>query len=99
MDGYFDAYRSIVGENGEKIPPHRQFAYDESGVQRGKGQKSRVVSSRNNKAAKVNCGGNRELITFVPIISGAGELINGLVVFPGKVLRRPWIESNPGKFA
>lgn len=99
MDRFFQQYKSIVGESGEKIPPHRQFAYDESGVLRGMGYRSRVVSSRNNKAAKVNRGGSRELITFVPIISGTGQLIDSLVVFPGKLLRRNWVESNPGKFA
>ena len=99
MKRYFDAYKSIVGENGEKIPPHRQFAYDECGVQRGYSQPTRVVSSRHNKAAKVNKGGSRELITFIPVISAAGELAYSVVVFPGKLLRTAWIKDNPGEYA
>lgn len=99
MDGYFRQYFSIVGEDGSKLDKSRQFAYDESGVLRGMGIRSRVVSSRNNKAAKVNCGGSRELITFVPIICATGELVTSLAVFPGKLLREDWVKSNPGGFA
>jgi transposase-like protein len=96
---YFDTYKSIVGENGENIPPHCQFAYDESGVQRGHSQPTRVVSSRRNKAAKVNKGGSRELITFIPIIAASGELVNSVVVFPGKLIRQNWVKDNPGNYA
>lgn len=96
---YFTNYKAVVGENGEKIPPDRQFAYDESGVLRGYSQPTRVISSHKNKAAKVNKGGSRELTTFVPIISGDGKLLNSLVVFQGKLLRRDWIECNPGNYA
>jgi hypothetical protein len=98
MDNYFHLYKSIVGENGENLPPSQQFAYDESGIMRGMGQRSHVVSSRNNKAAKVNRCGSRELITFVPIISGDGQLVTGLTIFPGKLLRTEWVQNNPGKF-
>ena len=31
ISGYFAAYKSIVGENGEKLPAHWQFAMDETG--------------------------------------------------------------------
>lgn len=99
MKHYFDCYKSIVGEHGEKIPPHRQFAYDESGVLRGHGQRTRVIAGYKNKAAKVNKGGSRELITFVPVISANGTLVDSLVVFPGKLLRRDWIQDNPGNYA
>ena len=33
--GYFAAYKSIVGENGEKLPAHWQFAMDERVLIRG----------------------------------------------------------------
>jgi hypothetical protein len=99
MDNYFMQYKSIVGENGEKLSPDRQFVYNESGILRSMGVRSRVVSSRTNVAAKVNHGSSRELITFVPIICGNGELITGLTVFPGKILRKDWVVKNPGNFA
>ncbi|KIM21674.1 hypothetical protein M408DRAFT_80208 [Serendipita vermifera MAFF 305830] len=99
MKQYFDCYKSVVGEHGEKIPPHRQFAYDESGVLRGHSQRACVIAGRKNKAAKVNKGGSRELITFIPVISATGHLLDSLVIFPGKLLRRDWIENNPGKYA
>lgn len=96
---YFGTYKSIVGEDGDKIPPHRQFAYDECGVQRGHSQPTRVISGHRNKAAKVNKGGSRELITFIPLISGAGQLVSGTVVFPGKSLRQGWVRNNPGNYS
>jgi hypothetical protein len=99
IDKYFAQYKSIVGETGEKLPPNRQFAFDETGILRGMGVRNRVISSHTNKAAKVNSGGSRELITFVPIISGDGELVTGMTVFPGKILRKDWVEKNPGGFA
>jgi hypothetical protein len=33
------------------------------------------------------------------IISGDGELVTGMMVFPGKILRKDWVEKNPGGFA
>lgn len=99
IENYFKTYKSIVGEHGEKIPPHCQFAYDESGILCGLNQPSWVVSSRNGVSPKVNVSGNRELITFIPIISGEGKLINSLIIFPGKTLMPAWVKENPGNFA
>lgn len=93
---YFQAYKSIAGENGKKIPVHCQFAYDESGVLHGHAQRTQVITSHTNKATKFNKGGNWELITFIPLISAARELIDSLVVFLGKLLCQYWIENNPG---
>ncbi|KAG9041062.1 hypothetical protein FS842_002733 [Serendipita sp. 407] len=35
IDNYFKTYKLVVGENSKKIPPHWQFAYDETGTLRG----------------------------------------------------------------
>jgi hypothetical protein len=76
MKRYFDVYKSLVSEDGKKIPPpHHQFAYDKCGVQQGHSQVTRVISSQQNKVAKVNKGGSRELITFIPIISGHQQVV------------------------
>lgn len=96
---FYDTYKSVVGPDGEKIPPHRQFAYDECGVQRGHSQRTRVITGRQNKHAKVNKGGSRELITFIPVISAAGQLVSSVVVFPGKLLRQSWVKNNPGGYS
>jgi hypothetical protein len=98
VDRYFQAYMSIVGEHGEEIPPHRQFAFDETGIQRGHSERVRVVTGRGTKKAKTSRGGSRETITYIPIISAAGELVNGIVVFPGKIFRKDWARENPGEF-
>jgi hypothetical protein len=44
MDKYFMQYKSIVGENGEKLSPDRQFAYNDSGILHSMGVQSCVVS-------------------------------------------------------
>lgn len=96
---YFDMYKALVGENGEKIPPHRQFAYDETGVLRGYNQPQRSIVAHNAVQANRNSSGSRELITFVPLISAAGKFIDGLAIFPGKLLRKEWVRKNPKDFA
>jgi hypothetical protein len=98
IDGYFNIYKSLVGENGEKIPPNRQFAFDECGVLRGYNQPIRVVGARSHTAPKANTSGERELITFVPVISGAGSLVTSLVIFPAARVHPAWVKNNPGKF-
>ena len=99
IDGYFSVYKYLVGENGEKIPPNCQFAFDECGVLRGYNQPVRVVGARSHTAPKANISGERELITFVPVISGAGSLVTSLVVFPATRIHPAWVRNNPGKFS
>ena len=98
IDGYFSIYKSLVGENGEKIPPNHQFAFDECGVQCGYNQPVCVVGACSHPAPKANTSGKRELITFVPVISGAGSLVTSLVVFPATRIHPAWVKNNPGKF-
>ncbi|KAG8868573.1 hypothetical protein FRC20_003127 [Serendipita sp. 405] len=99
INSYFNAYKSIVGEQGEKIPPHQQFAFDETGTMRGYNQPRRCIVGREVVRAVRNSGGSRELITYVPVISASGELVENLVIFPGKSLRKDWIRNNPYNFA
>jgi Tc5 transposase-like DNA-binding protein len=98
-DGYFDAYKSIVGENGEKIPAHRQFAFDETGQMRGSNQPRRCIVGRDVARQARNKGDSRELITYVPLISGDGKLVESLVIFPAKGWKKDWFRKNPNKFA
>jgi hypothetical protein len=98
MDGYFAAYKSIVGENGEKIPPHRQFAFDETGQLRGYNQPWRCFVGHTVVRQVRNKGSSRELITFVPLISGDGKLLDSLVIFPGANVQHRWVENNPNNF-
>ena len=90
---------SIVGENGEKLPAHRQFAMDETGVLLGSDWQKRCIVNRQQLQAARNSSGSRDLITYVPIISGAGKLVENLVIFPGKKLMKNWVANNPKNFA
>ena len=97
--GYFAAYMLIVGENGEKLPAHWQFAMDETGVLLGSDWQKRCIVNWQQLQAAQNSSGSRDLITYVPIISGAGKLVENLVIFPGKKLMKNWVAKNPKNFA
>ena len=99
ISGYFAAYKSIVGEHGEKLPAHRQFAMDETGVILGSPLWKRCVVDWKQSQALQNSSGHRDLITYVLIISGAGKLVENLVIFPGKKMMKSWVAQNPKKFA
>ena len=99
ISGYFAAYMSIVGEHGEKLPAHRQFAMDETGVLLGSPSRKRCVVDQKQSQALRNSSGHRDLITYVPIISGAGKLVENLVIFPGRKMMKSWVDQNPKKFA
>ena len=96
--GYFAAYMLIVGENGEKLPAHWQFAMDETGVLLGSDWQKRCIVNWQQLQAAQNSSGSRDLITYVPIISGAGKLVENLVIFPGKKLMKNWVAKNPKNF-
>ena len=96
--GYFAAYKSIFSENGEKLPAHWQFAMDETGVLLGSDQRKRCIVGQKQVQAARNSSGHRDLITYVPIISGAGKLVENLVIFPGKKMMKNWVAKNPKKF-
>jgi len=98
IHGYFNIYKSLVGENGKKIPPNHQFAFDECGVLRGYNQPICVVAAHSHSIPKANTSGEHELMTFVPVISGAGLLVTSLVVFLAAHIHPAWVKNNPGKF-
>ena len=96
---YFAAYKSIVGEQGEKLPAHQQFAMDETWVLLGSPHQKRCVVDWEQSQALQNSSGNCELITYIPMISEAGKLVENLVIFPGKKMMKTWVANNPKNFA
>jgi hypothetical protein len=96
--GYFAGYKLIVGENGERIPAHQQFAMDETGVLLGSDEQKWCIINQKQLHAARNTSSRCDLITYVPIISGAGELVENLVIFPGKKMMKNWVSNNPKKF-
>ena len=99
ISGYFAAYKSIVGENGKKLPAHQQFAMDETGVLLGSPLQKQCIVDWKQLQAVCNSSGHHDSITYVPIISGAGKLVENLVIFPGKKMMKNWVAKNPNKFA
>ena len=93
------AYMSIVGENGEKLPADQQFAMDETGVLLGSDWQKQCIVNQQQLQAAWNSSGNHDLITYAPIISGAGKLVESLVISPGKKLMKNWVAKNPNFFA
>ena len=98
-DSFFAHCKSIVGENGEKLPAHRQSAMDETGVLLGSDQRKQCIVGQKQLQAAWNSSGHHDLITYVPIISGAGRLVENLVIFPGKKMMKNWVAKNPKNFA
>jgi hypothetical protein len=65
----------------------------------GSDQRRRCIIGRDQVRAARNTSGRRDLITYIPIISGAGKLVENLVIFPGKRMLKNWVLKNPKKFA
>ena len=98
VDAYFQQYISIVGEDGSKIDPKLQFAFDETGIQPSMFHSERVIGSSVPGAfTPVASGTDRQLTTFVPVISAANQFVTGLMIFPTKHMQTSYlgIEGNP----
>jgi len=64
----------------------------------GYNQPIHVVAAHSCSIPKANTSGECKLITFVPVISGAGLSVTSLVVFPAACIHPEWVKNNPGKF-
>ncbi len=71
---------------------------DETGVLLGSDQQKRCIVGWQQLQAACNSSGHHDLITYVPIISGAGKLVENLVIFPGKKMMKNWVAKNPKNF-
>lgn len=90
---YFKQYISLVGEDGSKIEPHLQFAFDETGLQPSLFRSERVIGHARARYATTTSSTNRQLTTFVPVISAGGNFITGLMIFPAKFVRQSYLGS------
>jgi hypothetical protein len=97
VEAYFNHYISIVGMDGSKITPELQFAFDETGLQPSIFCSQKVVGTTDKKYSTVASGTNRQLVTFVPVISAAGKLIMGMMIYPGAQVRKTYFgeKGNP----
>jgi hypothetical protein len=97
VDSYFDQYISLVGEDGSKIAPELQYAFDETGIQPSLFHSKRVIGSAQSSSAPTATATDRELTTYLPVISASGTLVMGLVIFKSKYLRQSFLgtKGNP----
>jgi hypothetical protein len=97
VSSYFQQYISVVGEDGSKIAPELQYALDETGLQPSLFYSQRVIGSATSSSAPTATATDRELTTYIPVISASGELVMGLVIFKGKYLRASFLgtKGNP----
>jgi hypothetical protein len=97
VDSYFKQYISLVGEDGSKIAPELQYAFDETGIQPSLFHSKRVIGSAQSSSAPTATATDRELTTYLPVISASGTLVMGLVIFKSKYLRQSFLgtKGNP----
>ena len=72
---------------------------DETGILLGSPHQKQCVVDQKQLQALWNSRGCCDLIRYVPIISGAGKLVENLVIFPGKKMMKNWVAQNPKNFA
>lgn len=97
VDAYFKHYISIVGSNGNKIVPELQFAFDETGLQPSIFRSQRVIGGKERKHTTSSTGSDRQLVTFVPVISAANKFVMGMMIYPGAQVRKSYLgtQGNP----
>lgn len=97
VNSYFQQYISLVGEDGSKIAPELQYAFDETGIQPSQFHSKRVIGSAKSSSAPTATATDRELTTYLPVISASGTLVMGLVIFKSKYLRQSFFgtKGNP----
>ena len=94
---YFKMLGEIIEGNGEDgtIPPELRYGVDESGFQKGVGQKERVFGASSQKVQHQQRSGDRENITVIVTICGDGTSTAPAVIFKGEGFQAGWKQNNP----
>ena len=94
---YFEMLRKVVEGSGENdvIPPELHYGADESGFQKGVGQKERVFGTSGQKIQHQQRSGDRENITVIVTICGDGTSTAPAVIFKGEGFQASWKQNNP----
>lgn len=77
------------------IPPELHYGTDESGLQKGVGQKIRGLGAAKKKIQHQQRSGDRENITVIVTICGDGTLTAPAVIYKGKGFQAKWKQENP----
>jgi hypothetical protein len=94
---YFDLLEKVIeGDGGDnRIPPELIYGADESGFQKGLGQKERVIGGKGKKRQHQQRSGDRENITVLVWICGDGTTGPPLVIYKGEAFQASWKQNNP----
>jgi hypothetical protein len=94
---YFKLLREVIEGNGEDdvIPVELHYGVDESGFQKGVGQKERVFGTSGQKIQHQQRSGDRENITVIVTICGDGTSTAPAVIFKGEGFQASWKQNNP----
>jgi len=86
---WFSLFEQVVTDNG--IAQEDMYNMDEKGFMKGIGEEVKVVIPRREEEAIPCQLGNREWVTVIEAISGAGELLPAFVIFEGKKVQDQWV--------
>jgi hypothetical protein len=94
---YFDLLEQVIeGKGGsDKIPDELIWGADESGFQKGIGQRERVIGGKGKKTQHQQRSGDRENITVLVTICGDGTTHPPAVIFKGEGFQVKWRQDNP----
>lgn len=94
---YFELLERVIeGKGGDdRIPDELIYGADESGFQKGIGQKERVIGARGKKRQHQQRSGDRENITALVVICGDGTTTPPLVIYKGEAFQASWKQDNP----
>jgi hypothetical protein len=94
---YFELLRLTIEGKGrdDVIPPELIYGCDETGFQKGVGQKEQVFGAKGKHVQHQQRSGDRELITAIITICGDGTVLPLAVIFKGKGFQVTWKQNNP----
>ena len=96
-DHYFRILRDVIQGAGadDIIPAELIYGVDESGFQKGIGQKERVFGAKGKQCQHQQRSGDRENITVIVTICGDGTSTAPAVIFKGEGFQANWKQDNP----
>lgn len=86
--GHFERFRRKVQEHG--IHPHDMWNFDETGYRIGMARSDWVIAVDPTRAVYSKCPNNRELLSAIECINGAGGEIPPFLIVTGTNILAPW---------
>jgi hypothetical protein len=94
---YFALLNTVTEGMGgdDRIPTELNYGVDESGFQKGVGQRERVFGAKGKKIQHQQRSGDRENITVIVTICADGTSTAPAVIFKGEGFQSSWKQNNP----